>query len=95
MVLIKIWSDLLYFLSSSSSVGVLSAYTKLEIKSFGEKTLIITIKALVSLLTFSSPEVLVTSKQSSKLVTTILAINLVPQTIFAGLVIKKVIHCCK
>ena len=31
VVLIKIWSDLLYFLSSSSSVGVLSAYTKLDI----------------------------------------------------------------
>ena len=30
VVLIKIWSDLLYFLSSSSSVGVLSAYTKLD-----------------------------------------------------------------
>ena len=75
--------------------GMNNLFVILEIKSFGEKTLIITIKALVSLPTFSSPEVLVTPKQSSKFVTTILAINVVPQTIFAGLVSKKQISKCK
>ena len=72
--------------------GMNNLFVILEIKSFGEKTLIITIKALVSLPTFSSPEVLVTPKQSSKFV---LAINVVPQTIFAGLVSKKQISKCK
>ena len=55
--------------------GMNNLFVILEIKSFGEKTLIITIKALVSLLTFSSPEVLVTPKQSSKFVTTIFNIH--------------------
>ena len=75
--------------------GMNNLFVIVEIKFFGEKTLIITIKALVSLPSFSSPQVLVTPKQSSKFVTTILAINVVPQTIFAGLVSKKQISKCK
>ena len=47
----------------------------LEIKSFGEIRLILTIKALVPFLTLSFPEVLLQSEQSSKLATTVLALN--------------------
>ena len=65
-----------------------------EVKQFGEVGRIFTLKALVLLLTLSSSEVFCESSLNSKLITTELALEaLSPQTIFARLVINKVLPC--
>ena len=67
-----------------------------EIKTFGEKRLVLTFKALVSFFTLPSVVVLLEPSKVEKLVSTELAHNLaIIQTSPTGLESNKVLLCCK
>ena len=84
------------FNRSRVNIGMNNLFVILEIKSFGEVRLIITIKAPVPFLTLSFPEVLLKSDQSSKFATTVLTLNLeILETSPARLVSNKIVLCGK